>query len=208
MTPNSCCPFRPPYPVHHLPWQRSPGLLAWPHDWQRPARTEEWAFEEGTAQLGQSPFTELICFPWATLVDLLDRDHLDRARPFVEALDLAPPRTTLIRATVCQHIRVEPILPWLKALQITDIFWSHACTDKFELNGIRVHPFPLYPVRARYRGARAGKRVERRGVSTCSNAYSRAALVLRCRLGYEPAWKRLALPSSTSGPMRSSTRPV
>lgn len=131
-----------------VPWRRSPGLLAWPQGWQRPARTEEWAFEAGAAGLGQCPFTQLVCFPWASLVDLLDRGHLDRAKPFHEALVHAPPRTNLIRATVCQHIRVDPLLPWLKALQITDLFWSHARTDQLELEGIRLHPFPLYPVRA------------------------------------------------------------
>lgn len=129
-------------------WQRSPGLIGWPRDWQRPARTEEWVYEQCTARLGNCRLSELICFPWATLVDLLDRGQVDRARPFTAALSIAPPRAHLIRATVCQHIRIDPLLPWMQRLQITDLFWSHARTEQRERDGIRLHPFPLYPVRA------------------------------------------------------------
>ena len=129
------------------PWQRLPGLLAWPQAWQRPARTEEWAFEAGSAGLGDCKFSQLVCFPWASLIDLLDRGKFDRSRPFLDALTHAAPRSSLIRATVCQHIRIAPVLPYLKALQITDVFWSHARSDQRQVDGIRIHPFPLYPVR-------------------------------------------------------------
>jgi hypothetical protein len=78
---------------------------------------------------------------------LLDRGHHERLKPLFDALAVVPPRTTLVRATVCQHIRIEPVLPWLKALCITDLFWSHARVNELELDGIRLHPFPLYAVR-------------------------------------------------------------
>lgn len=61
---------------------------------------------------------------------------------------MAPPPARLIRATVCQHIRAERLLPWLQTLGITDLFWSHARTDQPVMEGIRVHAFPLYAVRA------------------------------------------------------------
>ncbi len=129
-------------------WMRAPGLLAWPHGWQRPARTEEWAFEQASAAIDAPRFAQLIAFPWATLLDLQDRGMRGRARPNLEALSLVQPRTTLIRATVCQHINAHRAWPWLHGLGITDVFWSHARVDEPALDGIRIHPFPLYPVRA------------------------------------------------------------
>ncbi|MGE0310861.1 MAG: exostosin family protein [Lautropia sp.] len=135
-------------PVLPGAWKLSGAVVAWPHGWQRPARTEEWSFEQ-YASCGAHPhFAQVVAFPWATLVDLLDRGHLVRARPFLDALALAPPLATLVRATVCQHVRVERVLPMLKSLRVTDLFWSHARNDQPVLDGIRVHPFPLYPVRA------------------------------------------------------------
>jgi hypothetical protein len=137
-----------PVPRRQIAWQESPGMLAWPYDWQRPARTEEWAFAGGSQAVERSRFAQLVCFPWATLVDLLDRGRLDRARPLLDAIRHAPPRSHLIRATVCQHVRISTLLPWLKSLQVSDVFWAHACTNQPTLEGIRLHPFPLYPVRA------------------------------------------------------------
>ncbi len=128
-------------------WIRAPGLLAWPHAWQRPARTEEWAFEQAAAQMAAPRFAQVVAFPWATLLDLQDRDLHGRARRNLDALSRVPPRTTLIRATVCQHINAHRAWPWLHGLGITDVFWSHARIDGTELDGIRIHPFPLYPVR-------------------------------------------------------------
>ena len=128
-------------------WRALRSIVAWPTDWQRPARTEEWAWE-GAAESSCSPaFAQLVGFPWATLIDLVDRGHLERARPLLDALGLAPSRTTLVRATVCQHVRLPVAAPRMRALGITDVFWSHARVDQRELDGLRIHPFPLYPVR-------------------------------------------------------------
>ncbi len=128
-------------------WTCRAGILAWPHGWQRPARTEEWAYEQYANFVQRPVFSQLVCYPWATLIDLLDRKQTASAQTFLEALSNAPPPTTLVRATVCQHIRVERIIPWLRTLGITDLFWAHSRIDVPTINGIRVHAFPLYPVR-------------------------------------------------------------
>ncbi len=135
-------------------WSRSAGLLAWPHGWQRPARTEEWAYEQYASSLERPLFAQLVCYPWATLIDLLGRGHTAPAESYLDALAKAPPPTTLVRATVCQHIHAERILPWLKTLGITDLFWTHSRVDAPAIDGIRVHPFPLYPVRCHDRPRR------------------------------------------------------
>ncbi len=114
--------------------------------WQRPVRTEEWALEAVGAKSLQTQFFDYIGFPWATLIDLKRRNRVERADELERILVDFGPKTTLVRATVCQHIWATDMLEQFKALKITDLFWSHATISQQELGGIRIHPFPLYPV--------------------------------------------------------------
>jgi hypothetical protein len=134
-------------------WIRTRNTIAYPRGWQRPAKTEEWAYEQCLDGLAETPFAQIVCFPWASLIDLLRRGFRSKARPYLDALASAPPRNTLIRATVCQHIDAKDMIAWLGMLKITDLFWSHSTVDEPEIDGIRVHPFPLYPVRCNYNSA-------------------------------------------------------
>jgi len=128
-------------------WIRSGSLLAFPQDWQTPAKTEQWVYDACRKRLPSGRYFELVCFPWATLIDLLRRDQMAKAEPLLAMLQQAPPRKTLIRATVCQHIYAKDMLSWFEHLRITDLFWPHATPSEPMIAGIRVHPFPLYPVR-------------------------------------------------------------
>lgn len=116
-------------------------------DWQRPNRTEEWAYERCRDHLPVSRFFEYVGFPWATLIDAQRREQAERTAQLTAELSDIPPRTTLIRATVCQHIWAMDMIEAFKTLGITDLFWSHATRHQTEIDGIRLHPFPLYPVR-------------------------------------------------------------
>jgi len=126
-------------------WLRKENILAYPHGWQYPARTEEWVYEQCIERFVESKYSELVCFPWATLIDM-ERRRVSRSRTMLDALQAAPPKKRLVRATVCQHIYAEDMLPWFQALKITDLYWSHATTTALDFDGIRIHPFPLYPV--------------------------------------------------------------
>ena len=127
-------------------WEKTRNILAFPYDWQRPAKTEEWAYERCLSGLEENNFAQMVFFPWATLIDLQNHGNLKRAMTFQDALRSPPPRITLIRATVCQHIYAKDVLPWFKQLKITDFFWPHATQNETLIDGIRIHPFPLYPV--------------------------------------------------------------
>lgn len=129
-------------------WERVRNIRVFDHGWQTPAKTEQWAFEQSVADLPGSPHSELVCFPWATLIDLLRRGREAQAAIYLDALASLPPRLTLVRATVCQHIYARDMLPWFERLGITDLYWSHAVRSEPMINGIRVHAFPLYPVQA------------------------------------------------------------
>jgi hypothetical protein len=146
-------------------WERTRNTLAYPHGWQQPAKTEEWAYEQAVAELADTAFVQLVCFPWATLIDLLRKGNTSKAQPYLTALTSASPKSTLIRATVCQHIYAKDMLPWFRALKITDLLWAHSRVDEPELHGIRVHPFPLYPHRCFQNGdvvATGGKALAQR----------------------------------------------
>lgn len=130
-----------------LNWIKQRNILAFPYHWQYPVKTEEWAYQRCLVDLEDNQFMQMLCFPWATLIDLLRKGKRDQAKIFIEALKKTPPRINLIRATVCQHIYLRDLVPFFKQLKITDIFWSHARVDEPVIAGIRIHPFPLYPVR-------------------------------------------------------------
>jgi hypothetical protein len=128
-------------------WIKKANILAFPYAWQTPVKTEKWAYLQCLKTLPNNPFIQVICFPWATLVDLLRTGKHSKAKVFLDALKITPPRITLIRITICQHIYMRDLLPFFKQLNITDIFWSHVLVGESIIAGINLHPFPLYPVR-------------------------------------------------------------
>jgi hypothetical protein len=48
---------------------------------------------------------------------------------------------------VGQHIEMLQHAALLRRCGVTDLFWSHATTGLHHHQGLRLHPFPLYPVR-------------------------------------------------------------
>jgi hypothetical protein len=107
--------------------------------WQRPNATEAFAAEQLEGVAGYLPF------PWATCIDRLRCGVGVPSEP--PPLQERFPGAGAIRATVCQHIWALDHLELFTAAGITDLFWSHATTGSLEINGVRIHPFPLYPVR-------------------------------------------------------------
>lgn len=133
-----------------------PAWIAHDADWQYPAITEHHAFQRMRALLADQPkVTNVVYlgFPFATLVDL----HTQRgpSHPRTKALQavldgLAPRLKQYERVvTVAQHIRSKECSGIFAAAGVTDLFWSHRTTEETAFPGypgMRVHPFPLYPV--------------------------------------------------------------
>jgi hypothetical protein len=63
----------------------------------------------------------------------------------MEALENIPPKITLKRATVCQHIEFKKIIPIIEKIKITDVFWSHSIKDEYKISTFNILPFPLFP---------------------------------------------------------------
>jgi hypothetical protein len=127
-------------------WVKHSNLYAFPYRWQTPAKTELWAYEKCLVQENVNIYEQFFCFPWAALVDFLKHNQPTKAKFFIDALNVAPPKMAVKRITFCQHIYALDLLPFLKKLGITDIYWSHKIKGQDEIEGIKLHPYPLYPV--------------------------------------------------------------
>lgn len=126
-------------------WINDSNLIAFPFDWQRPAKTEEWTWDYLSKGAHQSKFIEFVAFPWATLIDLIDRKQELRCHELLLEIDKIPPKKKLIRFTICQHIKLKKIIEIYKKIKITDVFWPHKTIGEDEIDGIRIHPYVLYP---------------------------------------------------------------
>ncbi len=127
-------------------WIKRGSVIAYPYEWQRPAKTEEWVYETLIEKQVNSMFVEFIAFPWATLIDLLNKNKIRRAENLISVLNYLPPKKTLVRITACQHINLDVAYEYLRKIRITDIYWSHKSRKVKELNHIRLHSLALYPV--------------------------------------------------------------
>jgi hypothetical protein len=126
-------------------WVKQGSVIAFPYEWQQPARTEEWIYEHLLSKKASSSFVEFISFPWATLIDLISRGKHNRANNLISVLKKIPPKKNIIRATACQHINISTITSLFGDLKITDVYWAHATETSVHLKSTRIHPLPLYP---------------------------------------------------------------
>jgi hypothetical protein len=127
------------------------GIVVHDADWQYPAITEQHAYHRVRDTLPEVEGWVYFAFPWATLIDL--SWSTERSKPLREALEaLAAGIDKGCRVfTVCQHVRLLDHPEIFESCGITDIFWSHAARGQACVpgqGGIRLHPFPLYPVQA------------------------------------------------------------
>jgi len=108
--------------------------------WQQPNSTEAFA-AKCLAVAGRSVRSGYIAFPWATCIDRVRRGF-SVSPPPPSGVDQRVPTVT-----VCQHIWALEHLDLFHRAGITDLFWSHTTKALRYLDGIRIHSFPLYPVR-------------------------------------------------------------
>ncbi|MEM9667538.1 MAG: exostosin family protein [Pseudomonadota bacterium] len=123
-------------------------LYAYPFHWQLPAATEKAAFEAMKEIEGEIKF-QYFGIPWATIIDGV-RAKSPRVGEILSALRTlcASAPTGERRATVAQHIHAVRFIELFKAAGITDLFWSHAVAGQRDIEGIAIHPFPLFPAQA------------------------------------------------------------
>jgi hypothetical protein len=122
------------------------GSVAFPFHWQVPAATEKAAYESILESVKRRDF-DYLGFPWATIIDGLRGNAPVAAKILMALKDASGFFATggRRRVTVAQHIHAMQFVDLFKVCGITDVFWSHATRDQFEVDGIRLHPFPLFP---------------------------------------------------------------
>ena len=123
--------------------------------WQEPAATEKIA-NENVALFDLSATASIyVGFPWATYIDLFQKDQTDseKFRELNQALieisayiQEKNSRRSHRIVTCCQHIWASKYIRFFEQLLITDLFWSHKKKGVDTVNGIKLAPFPLYPV--------------------------------------------------------------
>lgn len=128
-------------------WIRLGNIIAFPYNWQFPAITEKFAYERVCQTLPDTSRLTYIGFPWATLIDLLQTGQKEKADLYLRKLEQIPRINSSFKITVAQHIYVSRYIEVFEYAGITDIFWSHATKDTESIGKVRIHPFPLYPVR-------------------------------------------------------------
>lgn len=128
------------------------GIVAYDKNWQFPAITEQYAFQKLREHGVYDKDSVYVAFPWATLIDLL---HTKKPGSdiLMETLDVIRKKISGKRSaiTVCQHVLMPRFQKVFADLGITDVFWTHAIKGQShfpDYHGIRIHPFPLYPVQA------------------------------------------------------------
>ncbi len=124
---------------------RAGRVIGYPHHWQVPAATEKAAFAAMQARAGTLGFAYL-GVPWATVIDGLRRSSGTgfEVLAALEPLRRAVPRGLRV-ATVAQHIHSDRFAGLFRACGVTDLFWSHARAGQDRLEGMALHPFPLFP---------------------------------------------------------------
>lgn len=147
-------------------------MIAFSKYWQRPAATEEAAYQA----LNESEETrafDYVGFAWATLFDGLSA-RTPESKEILQALlaeiQNASAHPSNGRATVAQHIRAADHFDLFRSVGITDVFWSHAVHGQTEIDGIRVHPFPLFPAQAPT--YQASSRAAKRYIANFVGAYN------------------------------------
>jgi len=110
--------------------------------WQMPNATEAYAAH---TVYSRAPHLAkcYLSYPWATWID---RAHRGLSRPLLPQRYRKQQERGLL-CTVCQHIWALEHVELFLDSGVTDLFWSHTPKGLTHYRGLRIHPFPLYPVR-------------------------------------------------------------
>lgn len=121
-------------------------IFGFPHHWQVPAATEKVAYEAISSRNETAPLPfEYLAVPWATVIDGL-RSNAGSAWEVLREIGGLPDREHQVRrVTVAQHIYADRFIELFRSCGVTDIYWAHANVRQPVVDGVRIHPFPLFP---------------------------------------------------------------
>lgn len=127
-------------------FSRTGSIVAFDSLWQTPAITEKHAYDRLlSAGLNNAQFG-YFAFPWASLIDGVNRGAV--LGGYLRNKLLAQPHRNQSYRTlsVCQHVKFRNFIDEFKRAGVTDLYASHAKRGERVIDGINIHPFPLFPV--------------------------------------------------------------
>ena len=138
------------YSSNNTHFYKYKNIIGFDNEWQFPAITEKYAFDQLKKYIIEKEFFIYFAFPWATLIDLLIQNKKNSEallNTLYSIIKLIPKDKKII--TVCQHIHLLKFQYLFKEAGISAIFWSHCTINSSFLPNypeILLKPFPLYPV--------------------------------------------------------------
>jgi hypothetical protein len=126
-------------------WIEQNNLFVYNHGWQTPAKTEKWVWERLEQEKIIFNKINIICFPWATLIDLIERGKSLRANELLAKLSQLV-KGDGRRVTFCQHVKALKYSYLFKLVEVDVLYWSHKRIGGDIFDGIEIKPLPLYPV--------------------------------------------------------------
>lgn len=126
-------------------------IIAHDADWQTPAKTEQYAYEMLRNNTVPIKGAVYFAFPWASLIDGLERKTPLGSRLENKLKELLPrlkEHSNKRIVSVCQHIKFKRYYSYFQDAGITDLFASHKEVGQTNLGGINLYPLQLYPVQA------------------------------------------------------------
>lgn len=138
--------LKPFFEGNHCAWSESENQLRFDKHWQQPVITEKYISELLTERNPFGTNVQVVCFPWATYIDLLAAGVETTAfKELDRALTKIPSANGKVRVTFCQHIHTLKLTKIFQRLNIHTLYWSHKTTSQHTIDGIEIKPLPLYP---------------------------------------------------------------
>lgn len=120
-------------------WGRAADRLMYVGSWNGASSLELAFYNKASTDGTASPFIEYLYYPWSTnTTSYFGKSSAHESHPTYQS-EPPPPRSTLIRATVCGHADPQTLAPLFRSAGVTDIFWSGSSTDLAGLSEFRIH---------------------------------------------------------------------
>jgi hypothetical protein len=120
-------------------WVRTADRLMYVGSWNGASSLELAFYNDASTGRTPSPFIEYVYYPWsANATDAMGWAHAGEGHSD-DRPDTPPPRSTLIRATVCDHADPRTLVPLFQSAGLTDIFMPESSADIEGFSEFRIH---------------------------------------------------------------------
>jgi hypothetical protein len=120
-------------------WVRTADRLQYAGSWNEASSVELSFYKEVCTDRSPSLFIEYMYYPWSINKSYALGEPFASDGHSIDQTDAPPPRSTLIRATVCDHANPRTLVPLFRAAGLTDIFLHGSTANAEGLSEFRIH---------------------------------------------------------------------